>query len=728
MKEKLLHKDKNNKAWLWSIVTLLCFVCFGFAQFNPNVCNINGQVLLNGDTIAVFQNDQVAFGGNCATIQEIFTCNQWILNGVNPSSQPQNYPYTQCQVAAPLSCSLGPTYGQQTVVQHGSLATWYKDDILEPGQTCDTIGPSGNMGVLECNNGNFVPSSWWVANASDYVYPTCEVRETDDCEFNGETVQHGFSVTGYLIPFPTIGQQCTYEIRTCVDGFLSWTYQFDECNETDAVCGSAADTGMEFAQAPQYNLCEEGYPIGSVGVNPTTNRWEWTCGGYWLNLTSCSATGTAINTWVAACTPFVNYVNYMTGAWNNLCTPGNATWFVATQTWWTWNCEYNNTFFTWCTALNTKIPSGIIEYNPDEETKWTVRATLTGLTMTWATIITNSGQNYYDFNENGTFTFMLEIDGKIWFVKAVVDWISKRESIFKEILIWYESNLCDQFAFDLQDAHTSKYKLDIITAKNTCIMRGYRFKKSHLFLPERPISRGEALVTMRKLAERLGDYRYQTNEPTRYKYFKITQSHSLFSYIRWWEDVEAIKYLTHTKKGNNVIINFNAPITQKELKNMLYHVLYIHNYHEPISKRLFEEIDFDDQHTVKRGEHAFILRRILESYEHIPIGNDYRLLYVIYQKIKDEHIDDQIKMLVEINKILTRMPMDMMNSYALTKRRLITDIQAIINNKKPERNAKVEATVDLIKDRLWYMKQPEYIIDLHNIEDVIDDDYYNLER
>lgn len=100
-----------------------------------------------------------------------------------------------------------------------------------------------------------------------------------------------------------------------------------------------------------------------------------------------------------------------------------------------------------------------------------MNAILSNVTPQSAQLIVNNGSYTRPFDTNGTFTFILELDGKIGYVEAVVDWISNRESIFEEILAMYEENMCDGFAHYIQDSYNSLYHMDIQTMKNLCIMR-----------------------------------------------------------------------------------------------------------------------------------------------------------------------------------------------------------------------------------------------------------------
>lgn len=198
------------------------------------------------------------------------------MQASQPGALPQDYPYNQCRVGDPQPCALGETYGQQTVVPHGDIVTAYRTDQVEPGGLCSSIGFTGNTAELRCENGSFQPFSSWVVDAEDYPFPICTERAFRDCSFQGQTISHGSSITTYNTPFPSVGQQCLSQQRVCTDGTLLGSYQYIECNETPALCGNA--TALTYDTTPAYNLCAEGYLIGSVGINITNNTRERTCG------------------------------------------------------------------------------------------------------------------------------------------------------------------------------------------------------------------------------------------------------------------------------------------------------------------------------------------------------------------------------------------------------------------------------------------------------------------
>ncbi len=62
----------------------------------------------------------------------------------------------------------------------------------------------------------------------------------NSCQFNGQTVSSGQSVTAYQAPFNTnsigIPKECSQEVRTCTNGSLSGTYTLSACDYSIYVC------------------------------------------------------------------------------------------------------------------------------------------------------------------------------------------------------------------------------------------------------------------------------------------------------------------------------------------------------------------------------------------------------------------------------------------------------------------------------------------------------------
>lgn len=69
------------------------------------------------------------------------------------------------------------------------------------------------------------------ALSGSYTYGSCTVTPVANCTLSGNTVNHGSSVTAYQLqsPIESQGQQCLSETRTCNNGTLSGGYPYASC-------------------------------------------------------------------------------------------------------------------------------------------------------------------------------------------------------------------------------------------------------------------------------------------------------------------------------------------------------------------------------------------------------------------------------------------------------------------------------------------------------------------
>ena len=187
-------------------------------------CAFGGRKYLSGDSVPVFPAQSVQFGQSCKTENRI--CDQGTLSG--------GAYYDTCSVGDPAECSFdGKT------VSHGQSVTAYFTSGVEFGDNC----LSENR---ECFNGTLKGS---------YVHPSCEVAEAAACEFNGQAVSHGGFVTAYL---EAEAESCVSELRTCDDGTLNGSYEFESCTTISTepkegiFCGAPADVSCQAADVARF--------------------------------------------------------------------------------------------------------------------------------------------------------------------------------------------------------------------------------------------------------------------------------------------------------------------------------------------------------------------------------------------------------------------------------------------------------------------------------------------
>lgn len=74
----------------------------------------------------------------------------------------------------------------------------------------------------------------WILSWS-YEYPSCSIEDPLSCTFNWNTINHESSVTGYKTDTVPYWQTCESEIRTCTNWTLSWSFLYWSCTVEDPV-------------------------------------------------------------------------------------------------------------------------------------------------------------------------------------------------------------------------------------------------------------------------------------------------------------------------------------------------------------------------------------------------------------------------------------------------------------------------------------------------------------
>ncbi len=125
---------------------------------------------------------------------------------VTPANVPSNQPSNTTQ----FNCN----FAGGTVPDGGSVIA-YQSPNVAAGQLCSSQ-------TRFCNNGLL---------SGSYAYMSCQVQEATDCQFNGNSIANGTSVTTYQSSTVPFGQSCQSEQRFCTNGVLGGTYPFQTCSE-----------------------------------------------------------------------------------------------------------------------------------------------------------------------------------------------------------------------------------------------------------------------------------------------------------------------------------------------------------------------------------------------------------------------------------------------------------------------------------------------------------------
>lgn len=176
----------------------------------PASCQFNGQTVAHGDTRTAFKTSTVPAGDSCE--QESRVCDNGVMSG--------SYTFASCSPAAPASCRF-----DDRDVASGEIVLAYKKRNLGPGEDCEGENRKCLNGVL----------------SGSFTFASCGSPELRTCDFNGQSIRSGSSVTAYRDPQVPYGQSCinSSESRTCFDGNLSGSF-------TNATCTVAQPTTCSF--------------------------------------------------------------------------------------------------------------------------------------------------------------------------------------------------------------------------------------------------------------------------------------------------------------------------------------------------------------------------------------------------------------------------------------------------------------------------------------------------
>ena len=161
-------------------------------------CTFNGKVIYNNQSVDAYQNSTVAYGSQCVSEKRI--CNTGVLSG--------SFQFASCAVDQPASC----LFNGKTLA-HGESVDAFANSTVAYGNQC----------VSEkrvCNNGVLSGSS---------QFASCAVDQPASCLYNGKTIEHGTIVKAFSSSSVKFGQLCQSEDRTCQNGVLSGSFQFEAC-------------------------------------------------------------------------------------------------------------------------------------------------------------------------------------------------------------------------------------------------------------------------------------------------------------------------------------------------------------------------------------------------------------------------------------------------------------------------------------------------------------------
>lgn len=218
----------------------------------PPVCQFNGEPVPEGSSVQAFQNSSVANSEAC--ISEQRTCQNGILSG--------SFNYSSCSKNAPRSC----LFNGQSIASGSSIEAFQNSSVLF-GFTCTSENRT-------CNDGQL---------SGSFQFSTCSVGAPVACLFNGRTIAHGSSVNAFSTGSVNFGSSCINQTRSCMNGNLSGSFQFDSCS-------AAAPQPCLFAgQTLAHGQSVQAFAASTVAFGQTCQTNTRTCSNGTLSGTGAHA-------------------------------------------------------------------------------------------------------------------------------------------------------------------------------------------------------------------------------------------------------------------------------------------------------------------------------------------------------------------------------------------------------------------------------------------------------
>ncbi len=203
-------------------------------------CTFNGATLNHGASVVAFQAGNAAFNENC--VAESRLCTNGILSG--------SFTFGSCAIAKPLSCLFNGV-----TVPHGSDIPSYETSSVPFGQQCISEKKVCNNGIL----------------SGDFSQLSCAVTPAASCTLNGKKIDHASTATAYSAATVPFGNQCVSESRLCTNGSLSGSFTSDSCSV------SAPQACLFNGESILHGTSVTGFAKNAVGFNDVCQSQNRTC-------------------------------------------------------------------------------------------------------------------------------------------------------------------------------------------------------------------------------------------------------------------------------------------------------------------------------------------------------------------------------------------------------------------------------------------------------------------
>lgn len=231
---------------------------FNFANCSVQAaasCLFDGKTVASGNSVSAFVNSSAPFGTNCVSQKR--TCTNGVLSGSGN--------FAACSVQAPASC----LFDGKTLASGESVQTFLNSNVSY-GNACVPQTRTCTNGVLS-GSGNF---------------GSCVVDAPVSCLFNGKTLASGQSVQTFLKSSVPFGSACARQTRTCSNGILSGSGDFETCSVGAAA--SCLFDGKTLASGESVQaFASSSVPFGSTCAKQTRTCTNGVLSGAG-NFASCS--------------------------------------------------------------------------------------------------------------------------------------------------------------------------------------------------------------------------------------------------------------------------------------------------------------------------------------------------------------------------------------------------------------------------------------------------------
>jgi hypothetical protein len=146
--------------------------------------------------------------------------------------------------------------------------------------------------------------------------------------------------------------------------------------------------------------------------------------------------------------------------------------------------------------------------------------------------------------------------------------------------------------------------------------------------------------------------------------------------IQWLVTIQWYKYITHTETNNTIWFNRNSTISSKEIYDTLSYILNLHDDNDIYFKSLWNRESMKS--TIKRVQYTTLIRKILEQYDRVSLGNNIISLQNIQSRINNW--SNQQEELWLIYTLLQEKDPNEFEKNGLSKRYLLNDISTLLNN------------------------------------------------